>query len=106
MTRSPNDFPPSFTATRLFEKTSARGNVYMVGRLGGVRVTLMKSHETAEDGGAIWELKFAAAAPRPSKDDAADTKRDVAKPAALHTEGRAETEIQSGRASHQTLERI
>src|SRR5919199_3089573 len=41
---------------RLYEKTSARGTRYFVGRLGAARVLLFQSRETADDGGAIWEL--------------------------------------------------
>ena len=36
---------PSFPIARLFRKTSANGNDYFTGRLGGARVTLLKSHQ-------------------------------------------------------------
>ena len=41
---------------RLYEKTSQKGTRYFVGRLGAARVLLFQSRETADDGGAIWEL--------------------------------------------------
>ena len=41
---------------RLYEKTSAKGTRYFVGRLGATRVLLFQSRETADDGGAIWDL--------------------------------------------------
>ncbi len=41
---------------RLYEKTSAKGTRYFVGRLGAARVLLFQSRETADDGGAIRDL--------------------------------------------------
>ena len=41
---------------RLYEKTSQKGTRYFVGRLGAARVLLFQSRETADDGGAIWDL--------------------------------------------------
>ena len=49
--------------TRLYERTSARGNRYLYGCLGYARV-LGFPHET-EDGGVVWEL-FVVEAPAPS----------------------------------------
>jgi hypothetical protein len=40
--------------TRLYRKTSAKGSVYFTGRLGGAKITLLKSNETAENGDEIW----------------------------------------------------
>jgi hypothetical protein len=54
-------YPPSFQACRLFKKTSANGNTYYTGRWGGARVTLLKSRETADDGGEIWNLMLSEA---------------------------------------------
>ena len=56
-------FAPSFVAAKLYEKTSKNGNAYLVGRLGGVRLTVMKSRETSEDGAAIYSLMFSEAQP-------------------------------------------
>ena len=42
---------------RLYEKTSAKGTRYFVGRLGAARVLLFQSRETADDGGdPVWDL--------------------------------------------------
>jgi hypothetical protein len=54
-------YPDSFPACRLYRKTSANGNVYFTGRWGGARVTLLKSRETADDGGEIWNLMLSEA---------------------------------------------
>lgn len=58
---------PSFQAARLFRKTSANGNTYFTGRLGGARVTLLKSRDVADDGGEIWSLMLAEAPQRPQE---------------------------------------
>jgi hypothetical protein len=48
-------FAPSFELTKLYEKVSARGTKYFVGRLGGARVTLLPGDPT-EDGTPVWRL--------------------------------------------------
>lgn len=40
---------PPLTLARLWEKTSARGNKYMTGRLGGVRVLVMENRDRQSD---------------------------------------------------------
>ncbi len=64
-----NAYKPSFTATRMFRKTSAKGTTYFSGRLGGVKVALVKSNELAEDGSEIWNLLFSEAAPYQRRDN-------------------------------------
>lgn len=54
-------FPPSITAAKLYEKTSAKGNSYLTGRLGGMRVAIIKTPDTSDDGSPIWELRFSQA---------------------------------------------
>ena len=54
---------PSFPVCKLYEKTSKAGNAYFVGRWGGAKVTVLKSRETADDGGAIWNVMLSEAAP-------------------------------------------
>ena len=45
--------------TRLFEKTSARGNRYFTGRLGNARVLLFRD-ETADAGSdPVWQMYLA-----------------------------------------------
>jgi len=55
---------PSFQIARLFRKKSASGNTYFTGRLGGARVSLLKSRDVADDGGEIWSLMIAEAPQR------------------------------------------
>lgn len=64
------DYGPSFTAAKLYRKTSAKGQTYFVGRLGGVKVALLKSRETADNGDEIWSLMFSEAQPYRPRDDA------------------------------------
>ena len=65
---------PSFTAAKLYRKQSKTGGTYFTGRLGGVKVALIKSNETADDGGEIWSLLFSEAAPWQGK--SSDLPRD------------------------------
>jgi len=60
-----SQYGPSFTAAKLYRKTSAKGTIYFVGRLGGVNVALLKSRETAENGDEIWSLMFSEASQKP-----------------------------------------
>ena len=58
------DEAPPITACKLYEKTSKAGNIYLTGRLGGLRVLIFRTRELADDGVTpIWELKLAQAAP-------------------------------------------
>ncbi len=102
-------FAPSFTAARLFEKTSAKGNTYLTGRMGSIRVTLMKSRETAEDGSPIWEMKFAEAPPYQPKSDGKPARgsqavRDHARPLETAQRGAGTREPSAGlSAAHQEI---
>lgn len=58
------DYGPSLTALRLFEKTSAKGNTYLTGRWGNLRVAVMKSQDVSESGEPIWSLRLSEAPPR------------------------------------------
>lgn len=65
MSEQSNDrFPASITVTKLYERTSAKGNQYMIGRMGGVKIAVLKTPETDDEGHAIWAVKFS---PAPSK---------------------------------------
>jgi hypothetical protein len=57
-------FPPSIVAAKLYERTSAKGNPYLTGRLGVLRVALLKTQDTDDEGHAIWEMRFSAASAR------------------------------------------
>jgi hypothetical protein len=61
-------FAPSFTAAKLYRKTSAKGGTYFTGRMGGVKVALLKTNEVADDGSELWSLVFSEAAPYQPKD--------------------------------------
>lgn len=67
-----SDYGPSFAAAKLYRKKSAKGTTYFVGRMGGVKVALVKSRETAENGDEIWSLMFSEAQQKP-KDKAPQT---------------------------------
>lgn len=63
------DYGPSFPLCRLFKKTSKRTEQdYFVGRLGMTKVVLLKSRETADDGGEIWHLMVQQAEDKPRQD--------------------------------------
>jgi hypothetical protein len=56
-------FPPSVVATKLYERTSAKGNPYLTGRWGGLRVAVLKTQEQDSEGNAIWEVRFSSRHP-------------------------------------------
>jgi hypothetical protein len=64
------DYGPSITLARLYERVSAKGNHYLVGRIGLVKVAILKSGEVSEAGHPIWNvvLQQAPAAPTQSED--------------------------------------
>jgi hypothetical protein len=68
-------FAPSFTAATLYRKTSTTGGTYFTGRMGGVKVALVKSAERADDGGEMWSLLSSEAAPYVPKDGAAPKRK-------------------------------
>lgn len=51
-----SNYGPNVKIARLYKKTSAKGNDYFTGRIGMAKVAMMKSRETADDGGEIWEI--------------------------------------------------
>ena len=50
------DYGPQITAARLYRKTSKTGATYFAGRLGLMKVALLKSKDNADDGSEIWNL--------------------------------------------------
>jgi hypothetical protein len=89
------DHSPSFPLTRLFRKSSKEGKTYFTGRLGGARIALLKSKETAEDGGEIWNLVVSEA---PKREDAGQ--RQEQRPNAYaQASGRAESQRQPDRGA-------
>lgn len=51
-----SDYGPSLNACRLYRKTSKNGATYFVGRWGMLKVAMLKSKDTADDGSEIWNL--------------------------------------------------
>jgi hypothetical protein len=69
-----NNYPQSFSLTRLFRKKSEKtGATYFSGRLGNARVVLLKSKDTADDGGEIWNLMVSEA---PKRDNEAGQRQE------------------------------
>jgi hypothetical protein len=73
-----SDYGHNITAVRLYKKTSAKGSTYFVGRMGMVKVALLKSNDTADDGGEVWNLVYQQAEERP-RQDAKPTRDERAK---------------------------
>ena len=61
-----SDYGPSLNACRLFRKTSSKGTTYFVGRWGMLKVAMLKSKDTADDGSEIWNL-VVSQAPAPNQ---------------------------------------
>ena len=70
-----NEYPPSVTVGRLYERTSAAGNTYISGFFGSMKITLLKSKDADAEGNPIWNLVIAAA---PSRTDQAKAKKSEA----------------------------
>jgi hypothetical protein len=69
-----NSYPPSakLKAAGLWQKTSARGNTYFVGRLGGLRIAILENHARSGENEPSHFLYFAdGEAPRPETRDPA-----------------------------------
>jgi hypothetical protein len=58
---------PILQAAKLWQKTSAKGSVYLVGRMGGVRVLVLRNRDAGAEGEPDWHLFFADGAPRTSE---------------------------------------
>jgi hypothetical protein len=50
------DLGPSVQIARLFQKKSASGSVYFVGRMGGARLGLLKAKEQPKPDSIVWNL--------------------------------------------------
>lgn len=72
MSEQSNGYPASITVTKLYERTSAKGNQYMTGRIGGVKIAVLKTPETDDEGHPIWVMKFS---PAPARSAQADQSR-------------------------------
>ena len=49
-------YGPSIPLTRLHERVSRSGTHYLIGRLGGAKITILKSAETTDDGVPLWNV--------------------------------------------------
>jgi hypothetical protein len=95
MSEKSNVYSPSFVGARLYRKISAKGATYFAGRIGNVKLALLKSKEVADDGGEIWELRMSEAQPYVAKDDQA-AKRDYARPASQSRRPQGEPDREPG----------
>ena len=59
-----SDFPPSIVAGKLSERTSEKGNVYLTGFFGSMKITALKTKDVDDKGQPIWNLVFAEAQKR------------------------------------------
>jgi hypothetical protein len=75
-----NDYGPSFRIAKLYRRTSKAGATYFSGRLGFAKIALLKSKETAEDGGEIWSL-MVSEAPQRSEERSVEAPAGVRHPA-------------------------
>lgn len=72
-------YAPSVPLCRLYERTSARGNVYLTGRLGGAKIAILKSSDTTDDGVPIWNVVLSEA-PQKAPDGERETRTIVRDP--------------------------
>jgi hypothetical protein len=75
-----NHFPPNIELTTLYEKTSAKGTKYFVGRLGLARISLLPAHPPRDDGQVAWKLLIQQAAPMPKPAESDAQKSNFAAP--------------------------
>lgn len=75
-----NDFPPSVNVGRLYERTSSKGNVYLSGFFGTMKITALKSKDTDAEGNPIWNLMIAAAPSRDRAGSQAGRKAEAERP--------------------------
>lgn len=54
------------SVTRLFEKTSSKGNRYFVGRLGNARVLLFRDERSDMEGDPVWQMYLTDGAKTPT----------------------------------------
>ena len=60
------DFNTMLKAAGLWRRTSAKGNEYFVGRLGGVKVLVLENHDKQSDADPTHNLFFAEATAKDS----------------------------------------
>ncbi len=50
------DFNPSIRPCVLYQRESAKGNMYLSGNWGGLKMAVVKTSKSTEDGQAIWNV--------------------------------------------------
>jgi hypothetical protein len=61
-------YGPSLTLARLYERQSKKsGNYYLTGRIGLLKVAILKTSDTTDDGVPIWNVVLQES-PRPERD--------------------------------------
>lgn len=70
-------YKPSFVAAKLYRKKSEKGATYFTGRMGSVKLVLLKSKDLADDGTEIWELKMSEAQPYKPREEKKGESNDV-----------------------------
>ena len=51
-----SEYGETIKLARVFEKTSANGNRYFIGRLGFCKILIFQSNESGDGGEAIWDV--------------------------------------------------
>jgi hypothetical protein len=82
MADSRNEFPPSVNVGRLVERTSSKGNVYLSGFFGSMRITLLKSKDVDAEGRPCWDLMIGGSPTRDRAGNTAGRKADAERPRA------------------------
>lgn len=73
-----DNYGPSLTALKLYKRTSQKGTTYFTGRMAMLKVALLKSSETTDDGCEIWNLVFQQAEEK-SRQDSKPSRQTLAK---------------------------
>jgi hypothetical protein len=74
------EFPPSVNVGRLVERTSSKGNVYLSGFFGSMRITLLKSQDVDAEGRPCWDLMIGGSPPRDRAGNSHGRKADAERP--------------------------
>lgn len=72
-------YPPQVVAAKLSKRVSKNGNEYLHGYLGQMRVVVLKSNETTDDGAEIYNLIFQQTEDRRPRTDAKPSPAERAK---------------------------
>ena len=62
--KNSNDYPDNILLCTLYERTSAKGTVYLTGRLGAAKVAILPGKEVTADGTKTWRVLLSEAPPK------------------------------------------